>query len=225
LPKGSVFALTAEYFRFGVALLMRFRSRLSVIEATPSQQENISATVRSHILATYNSLMIKHFVLTTTLLMTLASCTTEEAAGPPPLPPTLLATPLSDLAGRPGTLDRFRGRPMVINFWAAWCEPCRREIPDLITERSRLLARGLEVVGVAIETAPEAVRDFVVTQRIDYPILLAGDQGVAMLAAMGNNSGGLPYTVVVNRKGQIMARKLGAMTKQEMAIAFESALD
>ena len=169
--------------------------------------------------------MIKHFALPAAALATLVSCSLGDSERAPSIDPILLSTPLFDLDNRATTLEQFRGRPLVINFWARWCAPCRREIPDLIAEHARLKDEGLEIVGIAIEDDPAAVREFVASYGIDYPVLLAKDQGFALAQAMGDSSGGLPYTVVLDRERHIRARKLGALSKQEMSAAFQSAIN
>jgi peroxiredoxin len=136
----------------------------------------------------------------------------------------LFAATLSDTQDKPVAMEKFKGRPLVINFWARWCGPCRQEIPDLISERARLKAQGLEVIGVAIEDKPDAVREFAKAYDMDYPVLLAKDQGIPLMQALGNAQAGLPYTLVLDRQGRVVATKLGPMKKAEMASAFAAAL-
>jgi thiol-disulfide isomerase/thioredoxin len=138
-------------------------------------------------------------------------------------PPALFEAALADLADRPATLAAYRGQPLVVNFWARWCGPCRTEIPDLIAERARIRNTGLQVVGVALDDKPEAVRDFAKAYDIDYPVLLAKEGGIDLLRQLGNPKAGLPYTLVINRRGEIIASKLGPMSRQEMAAAFKAA--
>ena len=173
----------------------------------------------------YNQLMIKHFALVAAAVAALVSCSFEDTERAPSIDPTLLATPLVGLDNRAKTLEEFHQRALVINFWARWCDPCRREIPDLIAEHARLKNEGLEIVGIAIEDDPVAVKEFAAKYGIDYPVLLAKDQGFGLLQGMGDTSGGLPYTVVLDRERHVRARKLGALSKQEMSAAFEAALN
>jgi len=147
------------------------------------------------------------------------------AAGAPPSSEPLFAATLTDLADRPVKLAGFRGRPLVINFWARWCPPCLDEIPDIVDTRARFKSRGLEVIGIAIDDSTSSVRQFAGRFHIEYPILLAKDQGFGLLQALGDAVGGLPYTLVVNRDGSVVARKLGRMSKSEMDMAFAAALN
>jgi thiol-disulfide isomerase/thioredoxin len=147
------------------------------------------------------------------------------AAGSAPPSNPLSSYSLSDLDDRPFSLSQFRGRPLVVNFWARWCPPCIAEIPDLISLHGKFKDRGVEVVGIAVEDGTALVRDFVRQQRMDYPVLVAKDKGPSMMQALGNSSLGLPFTVVLDRQGRVVARKLGRMSRQEMEKAFAAALD
>jgi thiol-disulfide isomerase/thioredoxin len=138
-------------------------------------------------------------------------------------PEILFGAPLIDLTAQPATLAGFRGQPLVVNFWARWCVPCRTEIPDLIAERARVKSTGVQVVGIALDDKPDAVRDFAKAYEIDYPVLLAKDNAIDLLKQIGNSKIGLPYTLVINRNGEVVARKLGPMSRAEMVEAFKAA--
>jgi thiol-disulfide isomerase/thioredoxin len=146
------------------------------------------------------------------------------AAAEAPSPTPLFAATLTDTEDKPVALAQYKGRPLVINFWARWCGPCRDEIPHLISERTRLNKQGLEVIGIAIEDKAEPVRDFAKAYDIDYPVLIAKDQGIPLMQALGNSRAGLPYTLVLDREGKVITSKLGAMTKDEMKAAFSAAI-
>jgi peroxiredoxin len=140
-----------------------------------------------------------------------------------PAPEILFETALVDFADQPATLANFRGKPLVVNFWARWCGPCRTEIPDLIAERARVKKTGLQVVGIALDDKPDAVRSFAKAYDIDYTVLVAKDGGIDLLRQLDNPQAGLPYTLVINRSGKVVARKLGPMSRAEMAAAFKAA--
>jgi peroxiredoxin len=135
----------------------------------------------------------------------------------------LFAATLTDVNDRPVTLERYKGRPLVVNFWARWCGPCREEIPDLVAEYARLKGQGLEVLGIALEDKAESVRDFAKAYEMDYPILLAKDQGIPLLQTLGNVRAGLPYTLIIDRQGRIVASRLGPFKKAEMETVFAAA--
>jgi thiol-disulfide isomerase/thioredoxin len=121
----------------------------------------------------------------------------------------------ADLAGKPRKLSEWNGQVVVVNFWATWCAPCREEIPGLIETRGRYAAKGLEVVGIAIDS-PEKASGFARDYRIDYPILVGDATGIALMRSLGNATGALPYTVVVDRSGQLVAHHLGLLTPDQL---------
>jgi thiol-disulfide isomerase/thioredoxin len=112
-------------------------------------------------------------------------------------------------------VDEWRGKVLVCNFWATWCPPCREEIPLLVSQRDALASKGLEVVGIAVDSAPK-VAEFAKTAKISYPILVAEASGIGLMRELGNRSGALPYTVFLDRDGTIVARKLGALHRPEL---------
>ena len=128
--------------------------------------------------------------------------------------------------GRPFALAGLQGRPLLVNFWARWCLPCRREIPELVAVHARYRSGGLEVVGIAVEDAEsrEGVRDFAKAYEMNYTVLLARERGIELMQALGNARAGLPFTVVVGRKGEIVTSKLGAMDQAELEAAAAAVL-
>ena len=111
---------------------------------------------------------------------------------------------------------------MVVNFWARWCPPCRVEIPELVALQSR--QTGVAVIGINIETDPAPVRDFAYAYDINYPVLLTRAAGLDLMRTLGNSKVGLPFTVVLNRQGDIVARHTGAVTKSQLDAAVALAL-
>ena len=127
----------------------------------------------------------------------------------------LMAASLPDLTGKRRQLSEWRGRVLVCNFWATWCAPCREEIPLLIGARAKYTASGLEIVGIAVDNAAKVV-DFSRSLGITYPVLLAEAEGLEYMRALGNSSGGLPYTVFFDRQGRAAHRKLGALKQGDL---------
>jgi thiol-disulfide isomerase/thioredoxin len=146
------------------------------------------------------------------------------AQAEPPSAAALFAATLTDLSGQAAAMEPFRGRPLVVNFWARWCGPCRTEIPMLIKLREKYRKRGLEVLGIAIEDNTESVRDFAKAYDMDYPILLAKDQGLALMQALGNSKQGLPFSVAIDARGKLVLIKMGSISSAELNAAAEAAL-
>ena len=135
----------------------------------------------------------------------------------------LFAATLQDLDDKPAALANWKGKPLVVNFWARWCGPCRAEIPELIKARAKYKARGVEVLGLGLEDKAEAVREFAKAYEMDYPVLLAKEQGIALMQALGNAKAGLPFTLAVDRRGNIVYKKLGGMSAADVDAAFAAA--
>ena len=149
-------------------------------------------------------------------------CAASAAAEIPadlPDPAPLFAATLWDSNDKPFALDALRGRPLIVNFWARWCGPCRVEIPELVALHRRLKHQGLVVVGVGLEDRAATVRKFAEAYEMEYTVLLAKDLGIALLQALGNPRAGMPYTLVIDRDGRVVARKLGLITKAELDAA------
>lgn len=136
----------------------------------------------------------------------------------------LYAASLIDLDGKTYAAEKLRGKPLVVNFWGRWCGPCKEEIPDLVQANARYQSRGVTTVGIGIEERIDSVREFAKAHEMNYLVLLAGEQGLKLLRSVGNASAGLPYTMVINRAGKVVARKLGVMNRAEMDAVFQLAL-
>lgn len=121
---------------------------------------------------------------------------------------------LPDLSGVLRRADEWHGQLLVINFWATWCPPCREEIPVFVELQRRYAERGLQFVGIAIDD-PGPVAAYVEAVGINYPILIGQLAGIELSKVMGNDSGGLPFTAVVDRRGQIVLANVGVLTAED----------
>jgi thiol-disulfide isomerase/thioredoxin len=130
---------------------------------------------------------------------------------------------LPTLDGGSATRASYSDRVQVINFWAPWCAPCRREIPVLQALREEFGSDRMEVLGIALDE-PEAVRKYVGEIGIDYPILLASMGDFALMRAYGNDRDALPFTVIIDAEGRVHARKLGEYHEADLRADIESAL-
>jgi thiol-disulfide isomerase/thioredoxin len=112
-------------------------------------------------------------------------------------------------------MERFAGKPLLLNFWATWCPPCVDELPLLdrfFTENS---TNGWQVLGLAVDQA-DAVSRFLARAPVRFPVAMAGMEGIELSKALGNLGGGLPFTVVLGADGQVMHRKMGRVTEQDL---------
>ena len=115
------------------------------------------------------------------------------------MPPLILP----DLQGKTRKLQEWKGKVILLNFWATWCGPCQTEVPHLIGFQNKYADKGLMIVGVALD-APRKVENFVRSLGINYPILLADPMSESKLLPLwGNSSRGLPFTVVIGRDGHM----------------------
>lgn len=153
------------------------------------------------------------------LLLALFCQMNSSVAAEDVLSAPLFTAPLQDINGQPVTLEKFRGKPLLINFWARWCAPCRAEIPELASFRARYKAQGVEVIAIGIEDDVAAVRQFAKANKMDFPVFLAGDKGIPLMQALGNRRGGLPYTLVLDRQGKVLASRLGVMRQADLEAA------
>lgn len=122
---------------------------------------------------------------------------------------------LPDLAGKPHRLADWRGKLVLLNFWATWCPPCRSEIPGFVRLQRRYGDAGLQIVGVSVDN-PEAVARFWQEMNINYPLLLADDSVYDLMTAYGNRDAGLPYSVIIRPDGQIASTRLGAYREKDL---------
>ena len=130
---------------------------------------------------------------------------------------------LPDMQGQMRSLSEWRGKVVVLNFWATWCPPCREEIPVFIELQKRHAGR-LQIIGVAVDDlAP--VRDFYINEGMNYPVLIDVRGAFDISADFGNTSGSLPYSVVLDAQGNIVARRLGALTQPVLEKILQPYLD
>lgn len=127
----------------------------------------------------------------------------------------LLALTLPDDMGRDQPIGQWKGKVLVINFWATWCVPCREEMPEFVKVQSELGARGLQFVGIAIDQV-DKVKAFAGELGLNYPALIGGYGAIELSKTLGNRVGALPFTVIVDRKGNVAHTQLGLLKESKL---------
>jgi len=120
-----------------------------------------------------------------------------------------------DLQEKLQPLAQWKGKVMVINFWATWCPPCIAEIPEFIKIQKQYQQQGVQFVGIAIDQRSK-VQTFATEVGMNYPVLLGDLAGIDLARRIGNPSGGLPYTVIVDRTGKIVTTQLGTLSTEKL---------
>jgi thiol-disulfide isomerase/thioredoxin len=131
------------------------------------------------------------------------------------MPKTMVAFSLPDLDGKQRNINEWIGKVVLLNFWATWCPPCLEEIPLFIRTQEKYGARGLQIIGVAIDKT-EDVNKFQESNVINYPILVGQEEVMPLMQQYGNRIGSLPYSVVMDRQGRVLGRKVGAYQPAEL---------
>lgn len=127
----------------------------------------------------------------------------------------LFATTLDDQHGQRQALAQWRGKVLVVNFWATWCPPCREEMPYFSRLHTDYAARGVQFVGIAADSA-EAVRAFAAREPIAYPLLVGGPGIIELSTELGNRVAGLPFTLLLDRHGEPIATRTGRLAEAEL---------
>ncbi len=130
-------------------------------------------------------------------------------------PSALFAATFADTRGVPGSLGRYQGKILVLNFWATWCAPCRDEMPAFTRLQSRWAGRGVQFVGVSNEE-PLRVERFGRDLGINYPLWVGGDEVGELARRLGNRLGALPFTVLIDRQGNVLEAKLGPYSESTL---------
>jgi thiol-disulfide isomerase/thioredoxin len=131
----------------------------------------------------------------------------------PALPGTLPDIRMPDLSGTEHSLQQFRGHPLLVNFWATWCDPCRREMPLLQQLWQQDRASGLDIVGIAVDSR-SAVQQYLRHTPVDYPLLVGEDAALTAIGRFGMDEV-LPFSVFADARGRIVAVKVGELHRAE----------
>lgn len=113
------------------------------------------------------------------------------------------------------SVSDFRGKPLILNFWATWCPPCVEELPLLNAFFTENQVHRWQVLGLAVDQRAPVTR-FLTQSPLAFPVALAGFAGVDLSRSLGNLSGGLPYTVVFGAEGEVLHRKMGRLNPSDL---------
>ena len=142
--------------------------------------------------------------------------TVSEATGPHGVIPVRLPDfSLKDLAGKATPISEWGGKSLVINFWATWCAPCRREIPLLKSIAAEWAGRDLAVLGIAVDYR-DKVKEFAGQFKIDYPVLIGDQDALDVAAQFGMDSPAFPFTVFTDGRGEVVALFVGELHRQQV---------
>ncbi len=133
-----------------------------------------------------------------------------EYAGRP-----LLALTLPDIDGRDQPFEQWRGKVLIVNFWATWCEPCREEMPEFVKTQAKLGDKGLQFVGIAIDQ-PDKIRKFASEMGLNYPSLVGGYGALELSKSLGNRLMALPFSLVIDRQGRVVHTQLGPLKPEKL---------
>ncbi len=122
---------------------------------------------------------------------------------------------LPDINGKPHKSNEWDGKVVILNFWATWCPPCIKEIPEFIKLQEKLGGKGLQFVGIALDERV-GVEAFIQTHSINYPILIGGLEGSDIAFQYGNQLGVLPFSVIIDRKGRVISRYKGVLKPKKL---------
>ena len=127
----------------------------------------------------------------------------------------LFALALPDLDGTKQQLGQWRGKVVVVNFWATWCEPCREEMPEFVRAQQEFGPSGLQFVGIAVDQADRAA-SFARELNLNYPVLIGGYDAMELSRRLGNRLVALPFTIVIDRQGNVAHTQLGPLRKAQL---------
>jgi thiol-disulfide isomerase/thioredoxin len=146
-----------------------------------------------------------------------AERTTAAEVAAPKLADRLPVFTLGDLASQPRTLQDWPGKSLIVNFWATWCAPCRREIPLLKELQREHGDEGFQVIGIAVDFRDKVV-PYATEMQIEYPVLIGEQEALDAAAAFGVDAIGFPFTVFSDRQGRIVAAHLGELTAAQVDV-------
>lgn len=136
----------------------------------------------------------------------------------------LQGSTLADSNGQSQAIGQWRGKVLVVNYWATWCPPCREEMPAFSRLQTRLGPSGVQFIGIGIDS-PSAIKEYALQSPMTYPLLIGGLEGMDLMRELGNTAGALPYTLVLDRQGQPAFARLGMVQEGELEAQLTALID
>jgi len=127
----------------------------------------------------------------------------------------LMQVSMKDSGGKQRKMSEWQGKVLLLNFWATWCPPCVSEMPELVALQNELAGKNLQVVGIGIDS-PSNIREFAEKHQIIYPLLLGGLEGSELSRQFGNQSGGLPFTILIGPDGSVRQIYMGRLNMEKV---------
>jgi len=145
--------------------------------------------------------------------------TTDSAAVPDASSPVIGHSrpefAMIDIEGNLRNIKDWDGQIVLLNFWATWCPPCLKEIPDFIEVQQELQDRGFQIIGIAVDNEDD-VRDFASEMAMNYPIMAGEMEAIELSQKYGNSIGGLPFSAIIDRNGKITHTITGELSKDRL---------
>jgi thiol-disulfide isomerase/thioredoxin len=122
---------------------------------------------------------------------------------------------ITDLEGQLRNISEWDDQVLLINFWATWCPPCKKEMPAFIELQEQYAEQGFQVIGIALDDQ-QSVQDFADTIGVNYPLLIAEYDGIDLSRSYGNHVGALPFSAFINRQGKVVSTHMGELSKTQV---------
>ncbi len=132
------------------------------------------------------------------------------------LGPSELEIAFPDLEGKPHKLIEWKGKVLIVNFWATWCPPCLQEMPEFVKLQHELGPKGLQFIGILTDDEVDAARDFLKSKPLNYPVLDGTIDGRQLTQKLGDTAGVLPISVVFDPNGKRVHTEIGVFTRDEV---------
>lgn len=127
----------------------------------------------------------------------------------------LMQTSLPDTQNQQRNFAEWKGKVLLINFWATWCPPCVAEMPELVELQADMTSQNVQIIGIGIDS-PTNIQQFAEKLQISYPLLVAGMQGTELSRQFGNQGGGLPFTVMIGDDGRVRQTYIGRLDMKKV---------